>query len=88
MKQLIIAVTKADIARGQRLQADSCPIALSLKRRLRRSDVEVDYDRVRWGEFVGFPITRKMEQWMEAFDKGQKVKPTAFFVDVGIGDDR
>jgi hypothetical protein len=79
--RVILAITPRDIRDGQRRSCWKCPVALSLKRRFPKADIEVDFEEVRVG-LKSAEVYRKMEDWMSAFDSGKRVKPTAFCVDI------
>lgn len=79
-KQLIIAVTKDDILQGVRRDGQYCPIARSLRRRYPDSKIEVDCELIQIDD-ERIPVTGKIEDFIDAFDEGQPVTPTAFFVD-------
>lgn len=75
-----ICVTAKDIAKGKRVDANSCPVALALKRALgylcpvtrsywRNGDDEV-------------PTSDKVHEFVRKFDQGIAVKPFSFYVEV------
>ena len=82
-KQLIIAVTAADIALGQRNDCTLCPIALSLRRCYPGKKIWVDYEVVRIGRRT-VDVTGYVEAWMSAFDAGKSVRPTSFCLDAAV----
>lgn len=83
-KQLIIAVTSVDILFGTRCTSTDCPIALSLHRRYPNRAIEVSFEDVRIDGQRKCWTPRKMELWMNRFDKGEPVKPTTFFLDCAV----
>lgn len=80
--QLQLAVTAADIRYAKRRQTDRCPIARAIARRfgVLAKDIHVDFERVHIGKRQ-FYLSFRAEQWMSAFDDGQRVKPTWFLFD-------
>ena len=85
MKKIKIDVTEADIKNGIRFLSKKCPVALAVKRILKKP-VQV------WGDTYNLVIQKgkeneirlpgKVDTFVERFDKGEKVKPFSFFLPV------
>ena len=82
-KQLIVAITARDIANGRRRSSDSCPLALSLKRRYPDAAIDVTYDAVMVGDRE-LSLPGQAALFMGAFDAGRPVKPTMLFFDAPV----
>lgn len=77
----IRGITQEDIDNAAKHSKDSCALALALKRDLKVHRVEVSkagiYIEIEDGsplEYV-FSIGDKFIEWVEAFDRGEKVEP-------------
>lgn len=79
-----IRVTEADICNGERLSSSGCPIALAVKRRLRRKivSVSVGYADVvvglRENPRAIYPLPADALEFANAFDDGKDVTPFDF----------
>lgn len=80
-----IKVTKRDIAKGERADADSCPIARAARRTLKRR-VRVSEDRlwlrVKTGEVLLSNLPATAGRFADSFDKGRPVEPLTFWVSI------
>lgn len=82
---LTVTITAQDIARGVQSDAERCPLARALKRRLKttyRPDVgisEVDLYRTSTGRLAHKrPLPAVAMNWVTAFDDGEPVEPLTF----------
>ena len=86
---IIVTVTQEDIKRGKRLCADGCPIALATKRASGSEEAWVEggtgvlirvpgtiYERTWIG--VDKETRDRIDRFMDMFDGGDDVEPTAF----------
>lgn len=83
MKKLI-KVTKAHIAKGNTGNGASCPVALAIRDVVKSDTVYVSssirYDYKGYYTIVAAPA--RVVKFVAAFDKGKKVKPFNFYLDV------
>lgn len=73
-----IEVTQKDIDRGKPCDDSMCPIALAIKRQIRRRVVNVTRSRVNLahGRIIGLP--KEALVFIEWFDDGLPVQPFSF----------
>lgn len=77
-----VVVTKEDIRHGRPYQADSCPIALSL-RRIKGLDLAiVETNSAECGYWIT-RMSKKARQFVRDFDEGNPVKPSVFYFNWG-----
>ena len=75
-KLVTVKVTAPLIRRGQPKDTQSCPVALAVRRAIKKPEVMVD-DEVTWDEgFVALPA--RIRRWIQRFDLGKPVKPIEF----------
>lgn len=74
---MTISVTQEDISMGVRRQCKSCPIALALRRINPDYRVDVDTDRIRFGN-KSFNTPEKVRDFIKAFDAKKQVSPFTF----------
>lgn len=81
-----VTVTKKDIAMGRKLCATRCPIALAVRRKLKRvvqvrlgEEIVITraVSKERPGKLVGY-LTKGAVDFAEAFDNGLPVQPFTF----------
>lgn len=86
-KRVLIKVTQQDIEQGKRHMCDYCPVALAAKRTLPWAKV-VNYSGIHDGAYriqKGSKTAHLPEiasDWIRAFDRGDRVEPINFYVDV------
>lgn len=85
LKNVRINVTQKDINKGCKTVAQSCPIALSINRRLKSEfycsvyhivEIYSHSSKMKYGGAVPERLTR----WAESFDGGETMKPTTFVI--------
>ncbi len=79
MEKLKIQVTKSDIERGVKYSGDLCPIGTSIRRIACTEDVIVT-PRNFYIDGKRRRTTKKMKEFILAFDSGQPVKPFTIYV--------
>lgn len=85
MKRVMVEVTAADIRRGKRQDAWSCPIARALLRTLHGTTVAVTTATWECGRLFG-KLSEPAQRFVARFDKKRgSVKPAVFLLPVGGG---
>lgn len=82
---MIITVTKTDIKKGKKESTTCCPIALAVKRKLKKPQlIYVFRDEIRFGRQWGnnydndIDLPKSAVKFIDKFDDGEKVKPFSF----------
>lgn len=96
--EVLISVSAEDIARGEREECETCPIALAIRRVVPGTNVEVHYAWVGFGDRYTWrttpengdrmlvpqrvPLPWKAREFVDRFDAGEPVEPFEFHLDV------
>ena len=78
-----IEVTKRDIQKGRRRNADDCPVAMAMKRVFRRPVLvgTTIYSIKRNGEWSeGLKLPERAGRFVRAFDACEEVRPFSFII--------
>jgi hypothetical protein len=82
MRTVTVKITADDIAAGETVSANNCPIALALKRHFpRRKEIAVGDWSIRLGSTV-IGIPKKAERFLDRFDDGKRVRPFSFEIEI------
>lgn len=86
-----INVTAADIKNGIKQSSSNCPVALAIKRALKRKplDMKLKYISLRsyhgsvyYNLYCTFDFPDKVTKQIRLFDNGKKIKPFSFTIDI------
>jgi len=87
--KLTINVTARDIEYGKRLSCQSCPIARACRRLKYFQNCAVSNLRIYFNRVVttdnSIELPREASEFIEKFDRGKKVKPFKFEIEVPDG---
>lgn len=76
----LISVNEEDIQRGERTQAESCPVALALYRELNPGVPILVYGDTIWIGLGLYKAPRSVSRFVKHFDRTGKGKPFRFFI--------
>ena len=80
MKRVKVRVTWEDIARGERRECATCPVALAATRAF-GEDVTVGNRMFRLRSIQYIDMPARVRAWIHEFDQGRPVRPIRFRVE-------